>query len=231
MSRVIFEAALAFGNGEPARGQATGAILLAIETRKMLPDDLFGRVTLDALGAGVPVAYHTLGIEHVDRVIGDTLDQQAETLLAVAQLFLGVLSLGEIARDLGEPQQSAILVANGFDHDVRPEAAAVLAHAPAFGLEFACARSRLQRPLGQAGLAIDILVKALEVLSQDLGRRVALEALGAGIPADDVAARIEHVNGVVGHGLNEELKTRRVAESGLSLSDTLDHSRFAILGL
>jgi hypothetical protein len=33
---------------------------------------------------------------------------------------------------------------------------------------------------------------------------IALEALGTGIPTDDVAPWIQHVNGIIGNGINEQ---------------------------
>ncbi len=51
----------------------------------MLADDLLGAVALDPLGAGVPVGHDAARIEHIDRIVGDALNQQAEPLLALAQ--------------------------------------------------------------------------------------------------------------------------------------------------
>ena len=46
-------------------------VLGRIEAAEMLADDFLGLVSLDALGAGIPVRHMTFGIEHEDRVIDD----------------------------------------------------------------------------------------------------------------------------------------------------------------
>ena len=50
----------------------------------MLADDLVGRVALDALRADVPRRDMTGRIEEVDRVVADTVDEQAKASLASA---------------------------------------------------------------------------------------------------------------------------------------------------
>ena len=72
------EASFARGSLERVLRQSGGPILFGIEAGEMLADDLVGEVALDALGARVPVGHVSFGIEHVDGVIGDALDQQAE---------------------------------------------------------------------------------------------------------------------------------------------------------
>ena len=67
-----------------ARRNLERTILIGIEPRKMLPDHLLAGVALDALGAGIPVHDVARGIEHVDRVVGHALDQQAEAPLGLA---------------------------------------------------------------------------------------------------------------------------------------------------
>ena len=47
-------------------------------------------------------------VEHEDRVVADALDQQAEPLLALAQRFLVLAPLGQVARDLGEAAQLSV---------------------------------------------------------------------------------------------------------------------------
>jgi len=48
----------------------------------MLPDDLLRQVALDSLSADIPVRYDAGRVEHIDRVVGDSLDQQPEATLA-----------------------------------------------------------------------------------------------------------------------------------------------------
>ena len=155
------EAAFALGDRQAARRLAAAAVLVGVEDREMLADDFVRPVALDALGAGVPVADDAAGVEHVDRVVGHALDQPAEQLLAASQLLLGLPSLGEVARDLGEAYELAVVV-DGVDDDEGPEAAAVLAHAPAFGLELAVARGDLEHALRYARLAVGLFVEVGE---------------------------------------------------------------------
>src|SRR5204862_7408064 len=60
------------------RRRAGALFLLGVKARKVLPDDLVGAVALDALRAAIPSRHPTLGVEHIDRVVGDRLDQDAE---------------------------------------------------------------------------------------------------------------------------------------------------------
>src|SRR4029077_16040959 len=70
-------------------------------------------------------------------------------LLRLGELFLRPLQrlrrlapLADVARDLGEAQQLALVVANRIDDDAGPEFRTVLAHAQALGLERALAHGR-----------------------------------------------------------------------------------------
>ena len=64
---------------------------------------------------------------------------------ACSSALLRLAPLGDVAGDLGEADQLAVLVADRVDDDVGPEAAAVLAHAPALRLEAALAQRRRER--------------------------------------------------------------------------------------
>src|SRR5690606_33362226 len=55
---------------------AAGLVLRAIEPREMLADDLLWQIPFELLSARVPAQYNALGVDHVDRVIGDALKQQ-----------------------------------------------------------------------------------------------------------------------------------------------------------
>ena len=98
-----------------------------------------------------------------------------------------------------------------------PEAAAVLAHAPALVLELALARGDSPVARRQPGLAVGFLVEAGEVLAHDLVGLIALEALSAGVPARDDASRVEHVDRVIRHSLDERAKTRLVRQAAIVL--------------
>jgi hypothetical protein len=207
-----FVAAFARGGAERACRPALDPVFLGIEARKMLAHDLVGLVALDALGADVPVADRALGREHVDRVIGHALHQQPEALLAGAQRLLGLAFVGDVARDLGVAEQRPLLVVDRVDHDAGPEARAVLAHAPAFGLVLALVQGGRQGALGQVRRPVFGGVETREVLAQDFGRQVALEALGARIPAADVAFGVEHVDRIVADARDQILEALLVGQ-------------------
>src|SRR5271163_1066105 len=59
----------------------------------MLADNLLGSVALDSLCACVPACHPSVESEHVDRVIGDTLDEQPELRLAIPERRFGGLLL------------------------------------------------------------------------------------------------------------------------------------------
>ena len=99
---------------------------------------------------------------------------------------------------------SPVVVANGVDDDVRPEAAAVLADAPAFFLEPSFALGGLKRLLRLAGCAILLGIELREVLADNLVREIAFDPLRAGIPVGHAAFGVEHVDGVVGDALHQQ---------------------------
>src|SRR3984957_12731557 len=79
------ELSAATGCFEGARRQPGLTIFLGIEHLEVPADDFIRVVSLDALGAGVPVADDAIGVEHIDGVVDDPLDQQAEPALAFEQ--------------------------------------------------------------------------------------------------------------------------------------------------
>src|SRR5262245_2578074 len=109
-------------------------------------------------------------------------------------------------RDLGEADELAALVADRVDDDERPEAAAVLAHTPAFGFGPTIARRGLQRRGRHPGRAVLVAVEHAEMLPEDLVRRIALDAPGAGIPRRDDAVGVELEDRIVDHGVHQAAK-------------------------
>ena len=69
-----------------------------------------------------------------------------ELLLHPLERDLRVAPLGDVAGDLGEADQLAVVVADRIDDDAGPEERAVLADAPAFLLEAPVSRGDLQAP-------------------------------------------------------------------------------------
>jgi hypothetical protein len=159
--------------------------------------------------------------QQVVEIVRDAAGQLADRLhlLRLEQRFprrvemlLGLPPFGEVARDLGEAQQRARRAADGIDDHMRPEVRAVLAHPPAFGLELAGALGRLQR--GRRNAACDVLlgIEQREVPADHFPGCIALEALGAGIPARDVAGSVEHVDRIVGDGVDQQPEALLIRE-------------------
>ena len=97
-------------------------ILGRVEAAEMLADDVFGRIALDPLGAGIPVGHPAFGVEHVDGIIGDALDQDPEAPLGLEQRLLRLALLGHVAGDLGEADQLAVVAVDPVDDDACPKA-------------------------------------------------------------------------------------------------------------
>jgi hypothetical protein len=87
-----------------------------------------------------------------------------------------------------------------------PEGLRVLAQPPTFHLVAPLALGACQPRLGLARGAPFLRIEHREMPPYDLGRRVALDALGAGVPAHYVARRIEQENGAVGDRCDEQAK-------------------------
>jgi hypothetical protein len=119
---------------------------------------------------------------------------------------LRFLLLADVAGDLSEADQLAGLVVDGIDDDAGPEAGAVLANAPAFGFELAFLGGGPQRFRRNAGCLILLGIEAREVAPDDLVGLVALEATRAGIPGGDMPLPVEHVDGVIGDRVDEQLE-------------------------
>src|SRR5688500_5671545 len=183
----------------------------------MPPQDFVAAVALDLLGARVPARHQALRVEHEHRIVGHALDQQPEALLALAHRLLVRPALGKVARDLREAEQLAVVVAQRGDHHVRPEARAVLAHAPALVLEAPFGHRGAQLVVGPALVHGVARIEGGKVPADDLARAVALDALGAGVPGHDVALAVEHEYRVVPGLLDHELVQVRIDAGGLAV--------------
>src|SRR5690606_8427381 len=185
------------GRPQSILGQACGPVVRLIETREMLANYLVRGVTFEALGSGIPACDATVGIKHVDCIVGDTLHQQPKTFFAVPQCLFGLAPLAEVTGNFRKTQVNPLLIADGIDHHVGPETAAILPDAPALGFETPLGQRDLERALGKAVLPIFDRIEAREMLSDDFVWTVTLEAFGTGIPATDDPIGIEHVDRVV----------------------------------
>src|SRR5690606_9337232 len=180
---------------------------------EVLADDLLRRVSLEPLGADVPSLDAAGRIEHVDRVVGNAIDQSPKALLAQTQLLIGVLPVGDVSRDLQVALHLTGRVANDRDHDVRPKARAVLSHAPAFVLEATRPRGELELVLRPSRYHRLPRVEAREVLADDLVGGIALDPFRADVPRPHVPARIEEEDGVIAHARDELRETHVILES------------------
>src|SRR5690606_29723348 len=111
--------------------------------------------------------------------------------------------LGEVARDLGETDVLAILVAQRGDHHAGPETAAVAAQAPAFVAHATLAQRDLELLFGPAAVTHFLRIEQREVLADDLPGLVPLDLLGAGVPARDPAPGVAQEARGVAHGLHQ----------------------------
>src|SRR6202008_4553301 len=84
-----------------------------------------------------------------------------------------------------------------------PHGGAALAQPPAFGLCAAIGDGGFEGLGGFVGCVVLVGVEDGEVFADDLVGAVALDAFGAGVPADDVPGRVEHEDRVVAHSLHE----------------------------
>src|ERR1700712_2996787 len=150
----------------------------------MLADDFVRQIALDALSTSVPVADNAVGVEHVKRIIRYAADQQAKVPLAVLQGLGGLASFGDVAGDLGKADQLSLFV-NRVDHDGGEESRAVLANPPALGLESSVLARDGKGNRRHPCLAIFRGIEHSEILADDLGGFIALDAPGAGVPVGD----------------------------------------------
>src|SRR5215471_16697965 len=80
-----FKSSLPSGDRQGALRDPVLLILRDVKPGEMLTNDLARPITLDALGARVPVGDDPLRIEHEDGVVCYALDEQAETAFALAK--------------------------------------------------------------------------------------------------------------------------------------------------
>ena len=156
------------------------------------------------LRAAIPVGDHARGIEHEDRVVLDALHEDTKSLLALAQLGLRHLALGQVARHLGIADDFAPIVSDRVDQHVHPDSRAVLAHAPALVLEAPGRGGGRQGAARQPRRLILVGVKDGEMLADDLIGGIALEATRAGVPRGDDAIGVQHEHGIIRDRLDEE---------------------------
>jgi len=157
----------------------------------------------------VPAGHAALAVEHEDGVVGHGVDHQPKPFLALAKRLFGPAAIGQVARDLHEPDHRTIRADQARDDDVGPEATAVAPHPPAFLLDAAVPGRLRQEHVGPAGRPILLGVETGEALPDDLPRSVPLDVSGPGVPGEDYAVRIEEENCVVPDAVRDGAESRR----------------------
>src|SRR6266852_9380176 len=182
-------------------------IFIRVEYREVISDNFLGCVPFDAVRTKIPVRDNAFGVEHVDGVVGNTLHQQPELLLALLERFLSNLAFGQVARDFRKTHELACRGTNRIDDHICPESRTVLADPPTLAFELPFPHGGLEREGWYPLLPIFLGVKPGKVLTDNFGRCVSLEALRAGIPARHDTGRVQHVDGVVSYRLDQETIT------------------------
>ncbi|OIQ68130.1 hypothetical protein GALL_502800 [mine drainage metagenome] len=199
-----FKPPLARGDFKRLARLVLTAVFFRVEQGKGLSNDLLPPVALDFLRTQIPVADPALLIQHKNRVVRDALHQQPELFLALPDRALCHFPLGQVPGNLGKPQQVARGCANRVDDHMGPEAAAVLAHSPAFTLKLSLDRGGLQGAGGNAALPVFAGVEDSEVLAKDLSLLIALKSLCPEVPGRNPAFPVEHENRIVGDSVDKE---------------------------
>jgi len=119
------------------------------------------------------------------------LDEEPEPLLALAQRRLVLALLGQVPRDLEEPENVPVGRTDGRQLRARPEARAVLPDAPALVHEPPLIASRVELEARLAAPHRLVCVKDGHVFSEDFAFREAGDPMSAPVPARDATRRID----------------------------------------
>ena len=103
----FFKSALSLDGFQRLLRLAGFPIFIRIELREVRPMISSWQIAFDPLRAKVPVGHDAFWVEHVDGVVGNTLHQQPELLLALLERFLGGFAFGQVARNLGKADEFA----------------------------------------------------------------------------------------------------------------------------
>src|SRR5579862_1752989 len=127
-------------------------------------------------------------------------------------------ALRQITGDLGKSQKIALGILQGRDDDVGPEQGPVFPDAPTLILKdtyLAGDPQLVLRPLLVSGV---IGIEDREMLSDDFLCTIALEALGAGVPGEHVACRVEHEDRIIAHALDQQPEALLAVAHGLFIA-------------
>src|ERR1043165_1074638 len=133
-------------------------------------------------------------------------------LAHLVNLPLRLAPLGHVGGDLPETDQPAILVVNCIEDGQRPEPGPILADAPALILKPTRAAGGIERQCRLTGPPILFGKEGREMPAQNLVGIIALDAPSAAVPTADPAFGVQHVDGIVDDGIDQEFKSLRAAE-------------------
>src|SRR6201991_930318 len=152
-------------------------------------------------------------LQHVIEIVRHAAGQFAERLhllrlkqrgTRLFELFVGVLSLGHVACDLGETDQLPLFIADCVDDDVCPELAAVFPDAPSLGFETPFGRGGGETASRQTFSRIFRCIEPAEMRPNDFVRLIPLDARGAEIPVGYMPFGRQHEDRVIGHALDQQ---------------------------
>ncbi len=172
----------------------------------MLSQDLVLAIAFDSLRAGVPARYPAVRIEHIDRVVANALNKHLQLQGAVEGSLFEPPLFRYVARDLCEADQRSFVVMDSVHHHMGEKFPAVLAQAPTFHFETLLLGRNPQDAIRQAVGAVLGKEEAGEMIADDFLSRIAFETLRPGIPANDPALGIQHIQRVVGDRIDEQLE-------------------------
>ncbi|MNQ84596.1 hypothetical protein D3C85_997300 [compost metagenome] len=113
------------------------------------------------------------------------------------------MPVGDVAGYLGQADDLAIRVANHIKGRQGPEPRAILAYTPAFILRATGFQRPAQQYLRQPGGPVFGGEEHGKMLADHFVCAVPLDALCAGVPTDDFAIEVKHVDRVVNHRLHK----------------------------
>ena len=96
------EAAVGDGFLQGPGGKAIGLLVRRIKEGNGFAQNFFRAVALDASRACVPARYPTLRVKHVNRIVLDAVEQQAQHLFIGPQRLFGLLAFADIPQDDGK---------------------------------------------------------------------------------------------------------------------------------
>src|SRR5262249_58609654 len=82
--------ALTVGSFEGGQMLFCVLVLVRVENRKVLPNNFFGAIPLDAFGPRIPYPDIAISIKHVDRVVGHGLDEDIQLALNIRDFLRGL---------------------------------------------------------------------------------------------------------------------------------------------